>query len=94
MAAAILSLGLVATAVTPAQAQWGSGTANCGSSWSFTRANSTARLYHLHETSGMKGGDDYAAGISSHREFWKPGSVYMTLDTSGNYSGAVFGCSA
>lgn len=86
----VLALG----AAAPAHAQSGSGYADCSSTYSYTRVNSNAQIRHWHEYPNNWAYDDKPAGISSWKKFWKPGLVWMELNTIGGFSGAVYGCSA
>ncbi len=92
--AAAVALAFTLGIAAPAVAQSGSGSSNCATTWSFTRANSTQSLRHTHEYGGFWRSTVLPSGASSWRGIWRPGVVFMTLSTPGNYSFAVFGCSA
>lgn len=75
--------------------QFGGGYATCSSTWSYTWANSTASITHMHQADLLKRQVDRPAGVSTFKGHYRyNGATWMELDTSGNYSGAVFGCSA
>ena len=94
-AATTIALALVITPVVPAFAQFGGGYATCSSTWSYTWANSTASITHMHQADLLKRQVDRPAGVSTFKGHYRyNGATWMELDTSGNYSGAVFGCSA
>jgi hypothetical protein len=94
IAATVLALGLTVAAVVPANAQSGAGTSTCSSTYSYTWANSTQSIAHRHESGGQWVQSTKPAGVSSYKGWYKPGPVYMTLNTAGNFSGAVYGCTA
>ena len=92
--AAVLGIGLALIPATGAFAEYQSGSANCGSSWSYTRANSTASITHMHETGPYWEQKTFPAGVSVYKGIWRPGLVFMVLNApAGNFSGEVFGCS-
>ena len=70
------------------------GHSTCGTTWSYTWANSTAGLRHYHETGGQWRRSDKPSGVSSYKGWYKPQGVYFELSTSGTFSGEVMGCAA
>lgn len=96
LVAAALALSIALIPAISAQAQTGQGYANCGSTWSFTRANSTQSLTHYHSLVGVGLWKRVTkpAGISTFKGFYQEGLVWMELSSPGNFSGAVYGCSA
>ena len=93
-AAVALALGITLATAPAANAEWLNGHSNCTTTWSYTWANSTASLKHLHETGGQKRYVTKPSGVSSYKGWLRPGNVYFELDTSGTFSGEVMGCAA
>lgn len=94
LAATVVALSLAVIPAVPALAQSGSGSAVCNTTWSYTWVNSTQTIRHTHDIGSYWEYIDKPAGVSSHRGIWEPGAVFMSLTTPGNFSGAVYGCSA
>lgn len=94
LAAAALAFSIALIPAISAHAQTGQGYANCGSTWSFTRANSTQSLTHYHSIPGLWRKTTKPAGISTYKGFYQEGLVWMELSSPGNFSGAVYGCTA
>lgn len=85
-----LAAGISIGATTPALAAMG--TASCATNWSYTSATVSASVNHYHEVGGFWRSAAKPAGYSNFKGWWKPGPVWMEINSSGTVSSPYFSC--
>jgi|GEM_PF-3337057 len=67
---------------------------DCPNNWSYTSATASTSVTHYHEVGGFWRSVNRSAGYSNFKGWYKPGPVWMEINSSGTVSSPYFGCSA